>query len=258
MRRLFVLASVAALVFAVANMFHDPSSSGSAADQAVQVSAETTPKGSGGTDATADVPVKARWSPKQTKAAQLPLVDPEGDCRVDDIRAAPVIDEVAGGRPIPIRIELSTKTTPACYWKVSPRTVTVSITSGEDPIWSTRQCRSAVPTRDVVLRQAVPTPLTIMWSSRRSDEHCSDDRTAWALPGDYHVLAAALGGDPTDVQFTLTKTEDDPASSQQGESKGSSTKRDAKSGGDKQSGEKQGKQKQGKHQSAQSDGDQVD
>ena len=41
-----------------------------------------------------------------------------------------------------------------------------------------------------------------MWNSRRSDEECSD-RTAWALPGFYHVRAAALGGEPTDVQFEL-------------------------------------------------------
>ena len=41
-----------------------------------------------------------------------------------------------------------------------------------------------------------------MWNARRSDEECSD-RTAWALPGFYHVRAGVLGGEPTDVQFEL-------------------------------------------------------
>jgi hypothetical protein len=46
------------------------------------------------------------------------------------------------------------------------------------------------------------TQVPVVWSSRRSDEECSD-RTAWALPGFYHVRAAAYGGEPTDVQFEL-------------------------------------------------------
>jgi hypothetical protein len=42
----------------------------------------------------------------------------------------------------------------------------------------------------------------VTWNSRRSDEECSD-RTAWALPGFYHVRTGPLGGEPTDVQFEL-------------------------------------------------------
>jgi hypothetical protein len=53
-----------------------------------------------------------------------------------------------------------------------------------------------------VVRFASVTQVPVLWNSRRSDEECSD-RTAWALPGFYHIRAAALGGEPTDVQFEL-------------------------------------------------------
>ena len=53
-----------------------------------------------------------------------------------------------------------------------------------------------------MIRRDVATPVTMLWSSRRSDEYCTD-RTAWALPGLYGVEAAALEGEPTDVAFEL-------------------------------------------------------
>ena len=59
-----------------------------------------------------------------------------------------------------------------------------------------------IPTEDVVVRLASVTQVPVVWNSRRSDSECSD-RTAWALPGFYHVRTAVLGGEPTDVQFQL-------------------------------------------------------
>jgi hypothetical protein len=68
------------------------------------------------------------------------------------------------------------------------------------------------------VRLASVTQVPVVWNSRRSDQECSD-RTAWALPGFYHVRAAALGGEATDVQFellapapaTVTATAEPPA-----------------------------------------------
>ena len=58
------------------------------------------------------------------------------------------------------------------------------------------------------MRQAVDAPLGLIWNARRSDEDCSD-LTDWAGLGYYHVEAAALGGEPTSIQFELVR----PASS---------------------------------------------
>ena len=53
-----------------------------------------------------------------------------------------------------------------------------------------------------MVRLASVTQVPVVWNSRRSDDECSD-RTAWALPGFYHVRAGPLGGEATDVQFEL-------------------------------------------------------
>ena len=99
-------------------------------------------------------------------------------------------------------LNLQTRVAEACTWQVSPDTVTMNIVSGRDKIWRSKQCPDAIPVQDVVVRLASVTQVPVVWNSRRSDEGCSD-RTAWALPGYYHVLAAALGGEQTDVQFEL-------------------------------------------------------
>jgi hypothetical protein len=131
------------------------------------------------------------------------LAEPTGPCDDSDIVATPALTSIAGGGPVAIPINLRTVVTEACTWQASPETLTVTITSGSDYIWSTRECPGAIAPQDVVVRQAVDTPVVVTWSARRSDEDCSK-LTAWAYPGFYHVQAAALGGEGTDVQFELT------------------------------------------------------
>jgi hypothetical protein len=130
------------------------------------------------------------------------LPEPTGPCADSDIVATPVITSAPGGSDIAIPINLRTKVAEACTWQASAQTMTVTITSGDDYIWSTRECPVAFPPQDVVVRSAVDAPVVVTWSAKRSDETCSD-RTAYAMPGFYHVAAAALGGEASDVQFEL-------------------------------------------------------
>ena len=139
---------------------------------------------------------------QQTAPPEPVLAEPSGPCTDSDIVATPTIVSAPGGSDVPITINLRTVVTEACTWQASPQTLTVTITSGDDYIWSTRECPVAIPVQDVVIRQAVDTPVVVTWSARRSDETCSD-RTDWARLGFYHVEAAALGGNGTDVQFEL-------------------------------------------------------
>jgi hypothetical protein len=81
--------------------------------------------------------------------------------------------------------------------------VAVDITSGKDAIWSSRECPRAIPVTDVVVRRDVTSRIPVFWNARRSDETCSRF-TEWAMPGFYHVTAAALGAEPADAQFELT------------------------------------------------------
>lgn len=138
---------------------------------------------------------------RQAKRAETVLVPPSGECRENEVSVVPEVGRAAGGGPIVLHLELS-GTQPACTFKVSPHTLVVKITSGDDRIWTSQECPRAIPTTSVVVRSAVPATVPVTWSGRRSDETCSN-RTAWALPGFYHVHAAALGSAPSDVQFEV-------------------------------------------------------
>jgi hypothetical protein len=141
-------------------------------------------------------------TPTPTPTPTPVLPDPTGPCADDDVYLTPSIAAPIGGSDITIMLNLQTRTSEACTWQVSPDTVTMNIVSGRDRIWRSKECPDAIPVQDVVVRLASVTQVPVVWNSRRSDEECSD-RTAWALPGFYHVLAAALGGEKTDVQFEL-------------------------------------------------------
>jgi hypothetical protein len=130
------------------------------------------------------------------------LPDPSGPCSDGDVFITPTVPAPVGGADITVVLNLQTRASEACTWHLSPETMRMNIVSGPDQIWLSKQCPDAIPEQDVVVRLASVTQVPVVWHARRSDEECSD-RTAWALPGFYHVRAAVLGGEPTDVQFEL-------------------------------------------------------
>ena len=215
-RRAVVLAVPILLVVVLARVLGGSSdgkeaASGTATQAGAKVEASTVPtvgptagekvrtgkgkKGKKGNKGATEVPVET------TPPAPV-LPEPTGPCADSDIVATPVITSAPGGSDIAIPINLRTTFAEACTWQASPSTMTVTITSGDDYIWSTRECPVAIPVQDIVIRQSVDATVVVTWSAKRSDETCSD-RTQFALPGFYHVEAAALGGDGTDVQFEL-------------------------------------------------------
>jgi hypothetical protein len=185
----------------------DASDSGQSGDQARQAAADPT------SGPTADETKKRKKNKgkKNRDAEPSPepapiLAQPTGPCANDDIVATPVVEEAVGGSDVMIAVELRTQTSAACTWQVSPQTLTLKITSGDDDIWSSRECPRAVPTRNLVVRQAVATKVGVRWNAKRSDATCSAV-TSWARPGWYHIVAAAYAGEPTDLQFELLKPE---------------------------------------------------
>lgn len=143
---------------------------------------------------------------KRTQQREPELAVPEGPCLDRDVAVTPTAKQTVGGSPITFTLELRTILAPACTWEVSPKNLTVKITSGDDDIWFSQHCPRSIPTEDVVLRRDVTTEVEVTWSARRSDEECSR-LTDWALPGWYHIEAAALAGEPSDLQFRLVKPE---------------------------------------------------
>jgi hypothetical protein len=207
--------SVALVVFLGVGKILGHGSDGSSDDKAQAVGAGTT--ASATATVPADGPTKkggkgkghggkggkgGKGTPTPTPTPTPVLPDPSGPCADEDVLITPTVAAPIAGSDITFMLNLQTRESEACTWQVSASTVVMKITSGHDDIWSSRDCPDAMPAQDVVVRRASITQVPVVWSSRRSDEYCSD-RTAWALPGFYHVATAALAGEPTDVQFEL-------------------------------------------------------
>jgi hypothetical protein len=138
-----------------------------------------------------------------TGSATPVLAAPEGTCSDSDVSVTPQVDHAVAGRDVKIVLLLRTMSSPACTWQTGRRSLALDITSGKDAIWSSRECPRAIPVQDVVVRRDVTTRLAVTWDARRSDQTCSRF-TEWAMPGFYHVTAAAVGAEPADAQFELT------------------------------------------------------
>ena len=203
-RRLLLLSVATVLVFGFARVLGG-ASDGSSADVGVAQQAAAQPSSTA--PSTSPSPTRKpgkgnRPSATPTIPVPPPLAVPDGPCDETDLAITPAAVDAVAGRDVVILLELRTIIDPACTWRVSSADLSVKLTSGDDDIWSSQQCPSVVPVKDVVVRSAEPTTVALVWNAKRSDEDCSRI-TDWALPGDYHAIAAALGGEPTDVQFTL-------------------------------------------------------
>ncbi len=213
-RRFFVLALASVLVFVVVLVGGDNGRSGSdgaARQAAAQPSASSEPTTRSDDDDSRPGKRKKQTRPAKKPSRQPtqdrtpeppPLATPVGSCVDGDVRVSPTVDSAVAGRPVTITLQLRTVTSEACTWRVSSNHVAVKVTSGEDDIWSTRECPGVVPVLDVVVRRDATSTLDLIWNARRSDDRCPA-LTEWALPGFYYVAAAALGGEPSDVQFEL-------------------------------------------------------
>ena len=199
-RRAVMLGLGLVLVLVVSNLFGGDDEKPKSDATATQVSGD--PTGSTTDDQTKN---KKPKKPKKTTEPQEPvLAQPDGPCTDSDILITPTVEQAVAGRPVAVTLQLRTATAEACTWRVSANHVTMKITSGADEIWTSRQCPGAVPVQDVVVRQAVTTFVDVPWKARRSDAGCPIP-TPWALPGTYHVHAAALGGEPAEASFQLER-----------------------------------------------------
>jgi hypothetical protein len=112
------------------------------------------------------------------------------------------------GAPIRIVLEVSTRSTPACTWEVSPDSVFLKVLRGDDGsevVWSSQQCPDLVPTAQVVARQQQAAEVVVSWSGQMSDPGCTD-QPAWVHTGTYRAVSVARGAvKPREEQFDLEK-----------------------------------------------------
>ncbi len=208
-RRLLLLGLVVALVLGIGQLLGAGSdaSSGPAAQQASSATAgeasSTAPSAVSTADAQSRAERRAKDGKKPSKKkTRTPLPMPTGPCQDSDVRVQPAPEDTRADDRIELTLRLTTFESPACSWEVTPDSVVVRLTSGNDRIWSSQDCQAAVPTRSVVLRRQTPVELDVVWSGRRSDSDCSGT-TDWAEPGYYHLASAAMGSEPESEQFRL-------------------------------------------------------
>jgi hypothetical protein len=174
-------------------------------DKAVQSAAHTTPSADPSDKKTKKGKGKKHQHQDKTPSptpTPTPLAQPSGPCPDSDVLVTPSVPSPVAGRDVTIMLNLQTGSTEACYWRVSPDTVTLTVGAGPDDVWSSTECPGAIPSQDVVVRRAEATAVPVLWNAKRSDEYCTN-RTAWVLPGVYQLGAAALGGEPTVVDVEL-------------------------------------------------------
>jgi hypothetical protein len=208
-RRLLVLGVALLLVLGVGKLLSDSSDGKEESPQARTVGSEVDPAPStptlvpsGTPDPTAKGDRKDQVKRTKKKPTPTPLPEPSGPCTAADVVVTASTERPEAGRPVGISLEFTTKQSAACTFAVSPETVVLRVTSGSDRIWTSQQCPKAIPTTTVVARKTEPGKAAVVWHGRRSNESCSTT-AQWALPGWYHAEAAAIGADPTDVQFRL-------------------------------------------------------
>ncbi len=148
----------------------------------------------------------------RTEASREPLPEPEGVCPDEDVVVRPSVTDAHVGEPIRVVLEVSTQTTPACTWQVSPGTVFLKISRGGqgDVVWSSQQCPALMPTVQVVARQSQAAEVVVSWSGQMSDEDCSD-QARWVLPGNYRAESVARGAvEPLEERFELQEAVREP------------------------------------------------
>jgi hypothetical protein len=205
-RRAFVLGIAFALVFVIARLLTAGSDGSSdekpAAEQAGGQVEETS-------DADASPDRTAGAGDGATGPATVPttptLAVPDGECAAADVLVTPSIAPGAvAGRDVTISLSLQTRESEACTWQVSADSLAVKVAQGAEDVWTTRQCKQAIPAQSVVVRRAVPTIIQITWAEARESTDGCTRRAGWAEAGDFTVAAAALGGEPAEADFTLS------------------------------------------------------
>lgn len=202
-RRALVLGVPLVMIFALAQLFGGNGSDGPAAEQAVAAANEQAKPAATPTYGPVAVPTTAAKKRSKGKQPARPvLAAPDGECLPSEVGVSPLVKKAFAGREVTLAMRL-TGTRAACTYDVSADSLVVRISSGKDAIWSSQHCPKAIPRREVIVRSSTPVTVPVTWSGQRSDDTGCSVSNPWARPGFYHVVAAALGSEPTDIQFEL-------------------------------------------------------
>jgi hypothetical protein len=198
-RRGLVLAVVALLFILVFRLFsgggEDPQNSAASGPQQNPTSAPpptTTPTVTPTGQTTGQTTEKPATStppptPRDTKC--------EGsDVRVDVL---PANRRIVSGSVLNFAVRLDA-VSDGCKANVDPSQLTVTVTSGNDLIWTTTHCAQAIKRATLVVAEGKQAVSTVAWNGHRSGPGCLPGQPV-AKPGTY-VVKAVFDGNPSSAQ----------------------------------------------------------
>jgi len=151
----------------------------------------STPSRSTGTKTPGEKTSESSEPPKDVKCTG-------SDVKIDVVPAA---RSVAPGAQLTFAIQLSA-VRDECKAAVDPDRLSLTITSGQDQIWTTTHCAPAIPRATLVLAKGKQSVTNVLWNGRRSGPGCLPGQPQ-AKPGTYVAKAVYDGRASTAQAFRI-------------------------------------------------------
>lgn len=156
--------------------------------------------------ASSAAPSRSASAPASTAAAAAP----DGStCSKDQVVLTPVLDKEAYGPTEDPKIAMSIKNTGtnSCHLDLGSAQQVLTISSGEEQYWSSKDCQTGGTNQDVTIKagQTLTTPAIAWDRTRSSTTTCDASRPAVSGDGASYHLQVAVGNlkSKTSVQFIL-------------------------------------------------------
>ncbi|TWD79821.1 hypothetical protein FB561_0887 [Kribbella amoyensis] len=134
------------------------------------------------------------------KPSSTPPATPKDvQCTGRDVRidVLPAVRTVTAGGSLNFAVQLSA-VRDECKAVIDPTLLSVTITSGQDQIWTTTQCEQAIPRATLVVAKGKDSTSTVLWNGRRSGPGCLPGQPQ-AKAGTY-VAKAVYDGQVSSLQ----------------------------------------------------------
>jgi len=138
---------------------------------------------------------------KRDHEHQVPAA-PTGECAPSEVGMRVGVDDAKPGESAPVTLEFTSLDPPACTLAITPDTLVLRITSGDDVVWSSDDCPDELLAKELVVRARTATAYRFEWDGTWSTGSCSAPGDS-ADEGSYRAEAALIGATTHTASFDL-------------------------------------------------------